>query len=146
MIPLPVTWGAKHSLQGASEVTTASGLTAYVLQRPDSHPDCTYTDGSLIGSPPASGAYALLPYGRIVVCLVPGPPNSYKAEVIGMLLGSEFPPPSSTIKVDCKGAIASTTTDKRRVRHARYIQMARRAIQDKGHHLEWIEGHTGHLF
>ena len=25
---------------------------------------------------------------------VPGPPNSYKAEVIGILLGSEFPPPS----------------------------------------------------
>ena len=121
MIPLPVTWGAKHSLRGASEVATASGLTAYVLQGPDSHPDCTYTDGNRIGSPPASGACALLPDGRIVVCRVPGPSNSYKAEVIGILLGSKFPPPSSTIKVDCKGAIASTTGDKRPVRHARYV-------------------------
>ena len=93
MIPLPVSWGAKRSLQGASTVITSSGLTAHVLSSPGTAPDCTYTDGSHIGSPPASGACAVLPDGGIVVCRVPGAPNSYKAEVIGILLGSEFPHP-----------------------------------------------------
>ena len=68
MIPLPVKWGAKRPLQGASTVITDSGLTAYVLSSPGTAPDCTYTDGSRIGSPPASGACAVLPDGRIVVC------------------------------------------------------------------------------
>ena len=79
-----------------------------------------------------------------VECLAP--PNSYKAEVIGILLGSEFSPPSTKKKVDCKGAIASTTGVKRPIRHARYVQMAGKFILDKGHRLEWIEGNTGHFF
>ena len=82
MIPLPVSWGAKRSLHGASTVITDSGLTAYVLSCPGTTLVCTYRDGSRIGSPPASGACAVLPDGRIVVCQVPGPRNSYKAEVM----------------------------------------------------------------
>ena len=146
MIPLPVSWGAKRALRGASTVITESGITAYILPGPNPPPDCTYTDGSRLGTPPASGACALLPDGRIVVCRVPGPPNSYKAEVIGILLGSEFPPPSSKIKVDCKGAISSTTGERRPLRYAHYVQLARKSIQSKCHAVEWIEGHTGHLF
>ena len=41
--------------------------------------------------------------GRIAVCRVPGDPNSYKAELIGVLLGSHFSGVGETICLDCQG-------------------------------------------
>ena len=76
MLPLPVTWKARHLLRNAVEVTSVAGLTAYVIPGTGTHPDCTYTDGSRLGSPPASGASAVHHDGRIVMCRVPGSPNS----------------------------------------------------------------------
>ena len=114
---------------------------------PNSGPtlDYTYTDGGRIGSPPASGASAILREGRIVLCRVPGNPNSYKAEVIGILLESHFPPPHAKLMVGCKGAIASTTGTKRPVRQLRWVIQARHSLLSKNQSMEWIEGHTGHV-
>ena len=105
MIPLNVSWKAQRLVQDAVEIATIDGLRAYLLPGPPTKPDCTYTDSSKIGSPPASGAAAVLQDGRIVICRVPGAPNSYKAKVIGILLNSELSPRHSTLGVDCKGAI-----------------------------------------
>ena len=93
MTPLSVSWIAKSKLRGAVELASVAGLTAIVVPKPEPHPDCTYTDGSRIGPPPSSGSSAVLPDGRIVVCRVPGNPNSYTAELVGILLGSHLPPP-----------------------------------------------------
>ena len=108
-------------------------------------PDYTYTDGSSIGFPRASGASAVLRDGRIVLCRVPGNPNSFKAEVVGILLGSHFSPPYATLRVDCKGAIAVTTGNRRPVCQSSSVIQARHSLFSKNQSLEWIEGHTGHV-
>ena len=92
----------------------------YILPSPH-RPDDTFTDGSKLGSPPASGAAALLPSGDIAVCRVPGIPNSYKAELVGVLLGSHFSADGQKIHPDCKGAIASAEGTKRPVRQAAWV-------------------------
>ena len=145
MLPLPVTWKAGHLLRNAVEVTSVAGLTAYIFPGTGTQPDCTYTDGSRLVSPPASGASAVLHDGRIVMCQVPGSPNPYKAEVIGLLLGSHFSPPHTPLRVDCKVAIASTTGTRRPIRHARGVIKARESLLCKNQPVEWIEGHTAHV-
>ena len=121
MLPLTISWRSKQALRGATQITSVAGLAAYVVPNSGPSPDYTYTDGSRIGSPPASGTSAVLRDGRIVLCRVPGNPNSYKAEVVGILLGSPFSPPHTTLRVDCKGAIASTTGTKRPVCQSRWV-------------------------
>ena len=118
---------------------------AYLLPDLPADPHYTFTDGSRLGNPPASGAEGVLQNGHIAVCRVPGHPNSYKAEVTGILLGSTLSPPNSTLRVDCKGAIASTTGSQRPVRHAKWVLQARESLLCKNQSLEWIEGHTGHI-
>ena len=49
--------------------------------------------------PPESGAAAVLQHGHIAFCRVPGHPNSYKAEVVSILLSSTLSPPNSTLRV-----------------------------------------------
>ena len=71
MTPLSVSWNAKSKLRCAVELASVAGLTAYVVPNPGPHHDCTYTDGSRIGSLTSSGSSAVLPDGRIVVCRVP---------------------------------------------------------------------------
>ena len=104
MLPLTVSWGSRSALRGAVEMASVAGIAAYVVPNTGPAPDCTYTDGSRLGSPQASGASAVLPNGRIVLCRIPGNPNSYKAEVIGILLGSYFPPPSRTLTRGMQGS------------------------------------------
>ena len=145
MTPLSVSWNAKSKLRGAVELASVAGLTAYVVPNPGPHLDYTYTDGSRIGSPPSSGSSAVLPDGRIVVCRVPGNPNSYRAELIGILLGSHFSPPHTRLQVDCKGAIAAATGFKRPIKHSRWVLCARQSLLSKNQSVEWVEGHTGHL-
>ena len=91
MLPLTVSWRSRSALRGAFEKASVAGIAAYVVPNTGPVLDCTYTDGSRLGSPPVSGASAVLPDGRIVLCRIPGHPNSCKAEVIGILLGSYFP-------------------------------------------------------
>ena len=124
MTPLSVSWNDKSKLRGAVELASVAGLTANVVPNPGPLPDCTYTDGSRIGSPPSSGSSAVLPDGRIVVCRVPGNPNSYRAELVGILLGSHFSPPHTRLRVDCKGAIAAATGSKRPIKHSRWVLCA----------------------
>ena len=93
MLPLTVSCRSRKALRGAYEIASVAGLVAYVVPNSCPPPDYTYTDGSRIGSPPASGVSAVLRDGRIVLCRVPGNPNSYKAEVVRILLGSHFCPP-----------------------------------------------------
>ena len=145
MLPLTICWRSREALRGATEIASAAGLAAYVVPNSRPSPDCAYTDGSRIGSPPASGASAVLRDGRIVLCRIPGNPNSYKSEVVGILLGSHFSSPHATLWVDCKGAIASTTGTKRPVRQSRWVLQARQSLWSKNQSLEWIEGHTGHV-
>ena len=113
MLPLTTTWNARRQIQQATKIVSVAGLRAYLICNPSTRPDCTYTDGSKIGCPTASGAAAVLQDGRIAVCRVPGAPDSYKAEVIGVLLGSSLSAPHTTLQV----AIASTTGTRRPVRH-----------------------------
>ena len=145
MLPLTVSWRSRKALRGAIEIASVAGLVAYVVPNSGTPPDYIYTDGSRIGSPPASGASAVLRDGRIVLCRVPGNPNSYKAEVVGILLGYQFSPPYSTLRVDCKGAIAATTGTRLPVRQSRWVPQTRHSLLSKNQSLEWIEGHTGHV-
>ena len=105
-----------------------AGLEVYIV--PSSHrPSDTFTDGSKIGPPPASGAAALLPTGDIAVCRVPGIPNSYKAELIGALMGSQLSDDGQKIRLDCRGAIAAATGTKRPVRQAAWVQKVRSSVK-----------------
>ena len=84
------------------EIASVAGLAAYVVPNSGPSPSYTYTDGYRIGSPPASGTCAVLRDGHIVLCRVPSNPNSYKAEVVGILLGSRFSPPNATLVAQIK--------------------------------------------
>ena len=119
MTPLSVSWNSKSKLRGAVELASVAGLTAHVVPNTGPLPDCTYTDGSRMGSPPSSGSSAVLPDVRIVVCRVPGNPNAYRTELVGILLGSHFSPPLAGLRVDCKGAIAAATGPKRPIKHSK---------------------------
>ena len=103
----------------------------YIVPSPH-RPDDTFTDGSKLGSPPASGAAALLPSGDIAVCRVPGIPNPYKTELLGVLLGSHFSADGQKIHLDCKGAIASAEGTKRPVRQAAWVLRVRKSLQEMG--------------
>ena len=91
----------------------------------------TFTDGGKLGSPPASGAAAPLRSGDIPVCRVPGIPNSYKAELVGALLGSQFSADGQKIQLDCKGAIASAESTKLSMRQAAWVLKVRKSLQEK---------------
>ena len=145
VVPLDVSWKGAKIAKNATSVVSFAGLTVYLL--PSSHkPNDTYSDGSKIGSPPAAGAAALLSTGEIVVCRVPGIPNSYKAELVGILLVSHLSAAGKKIKLDCQGAIASATGTKRPVRQATWVLRVRQSIREKGQTLEWVEGHVGHEY
>ena len=142
--PVHTTWAAQQLQRDAVEVAHVAGLTVYLLP-PQCQPPATYTDGSKMGQPPSSGASAVLKDGRIAVCRVPGDPNSYKAELVGMLLGSHFSEVGDTIRLDCQGAIASAQSARRPVRQAFWVQEVRTSILAKCQGLEWVEGHTGEV-
>ena len=94
--PVHVTWAAQQVRRDAIEVAHVAGLTVYLLP-PLRQPPATYIDGSKMGQLPSSGASAVMKDGRIAVCRVPGDPNSYKAELVGVLLGSHFSEVGDTI-------------------------------------------------
>ena len=77
------------------------------------------------------------------MCRVPGVPNSYKAELVGILLGSHFSPEGEQLHLDCQGAIASAVGSKRPVRQARWVTAVRQSLQSKKQSLCWVEGHAG---
>ena len=143
MTPLSVSWNAKSKLRGAVELASVAGLTAYVVPKPGPLPDCTYTDGSRIGSATSSDSSAVLPDGRIIVCRVPGNSTSYRAELVEVLLGSHFSPPHTRLRVDCKVAIAAATGSKRPIKHSRWVLCTRQSLLSKNQSVEWVEGHTG---
>ena len=78
-------------MRDATSIVSIAGLTVYLLHTPH-RPDGTFTDGSKLGHPASAGASTTLPNGRIAICRVGGVPNSYEAELIGILLGSHFSP------------------------------------------------------
>ena len=140
--PVSTTWAANKLMRDATAIVHIAGLSVYLVP---SHlqPGSAYSDGSKLGSPPSAGAAVVLRDGRIAVCRVPGVPNSYKAELIGVLLGSHLSPAHENIRLDCKGAIASAQGQKRPVRQAHWVQEVRSSLSSKGQTLEWVEGHTG---
>ena len=140
--PLPVLWRAQSTLRDAISILSVSGLTVYLLPH-HSSPDATYTDGSKLGDPPSSGASAVLPGGTVAVCRVRGVPNSYKAELVGALLGSSLSLDGQRIRLDCKGAIAAVHSRRRLVRQAFRVHKVRSSVLSRGQTLEWVEGHVG---
>ena len=84
--------------------------------------------------------------GSVVVCRVPGASNSYKAELVGILLGSRFGDHGDRLRLDCQGAILSSTGHKRPVRQAHWVQLVRASVRSKEQDLDWVEGHTGQQF
>ena len=143
--PVTVTWDAQRLQRDAKAVMSIGGLVVYLmptLLRPDS----TYTDGSKMGSPPSSGAAAIMPNGLVTVCRVMGIPNSYKAELVGLLLGSHFSREGDRLRLDCQGAIASAISRRRPVCEAYWVQAVRHGTTAKSHSLDWVEGHCGHAF
>ena len=143
--PVFISWEASKLQREATAVMSVAGLVVFVVPS-KLRPECTYTDGSKLGVPPASGAAAIMPGGRIAVCRVPGVPNSYKAELVGMLLGSHFSGEGEKIRLDCQGAIASALGQKRPIRQAGWVQKVRHSLSAKGQRPEWVEGHVGHEF
>ena len=53
MLLLDITWEGKKLIRNATSVVSIAGLSVYLVPS-ISRPDCTFTDGSKIGSPPAS--------------------------------------------------------------------------------------------
>ena len=143
--PLPGLWRAQSTLRDAIPILSVSGLTVYLLPH-HSSPDATYTDGSKLGDPPSSGASAVLPGGTVDVCRVPGVSNSYKAELVGALLGSSLSPDGQRIGLDCQGARAAVHSCRRPVRQAFWVHKVRSSVLNRGQTLEWVEGHVGHEF
>ena len=139
---MSTTWAANKLMADATAIVHIAGLSVYLVP---SHlrRRSAYSDGSKLGSPPSAGAAVVLRDGRIAVCRVPGVPNSYKAELIRVLLGSHLSPAHENICLDCKGAIASAQGQKRPVCHASWVQEVRSSLPSKGRTLEWVEGHTG---
>ena len=143
--PLSVLWRAQSTLRDAISILSVSGLTVYLLPH-HSSPDATYTDGSKLGDLPSSGASAVLPGGTVDVCRVRGVPNSYKAELVGALLGSSLSPDGQRIRLDCQGAIAAVHSSRRPVRQAFWVHKVRSSVLNRAQTLEWVEGHVGHEF
>ena len=143
--PVTVTWDAHRLQREAVSVMSVCGLVVYLLPTA-LRPDSTYTDGSKMGSPPSSGAAAIMPNGLVAVCRVPGVPNSYKAGLVGLLLGSHFSAEGDRLKLDCQGAIASTRSQRRPTRQAYWVQAVREGTTAKSQSPEWVEGHCGHEF
>ena len=143
--PLPIIWDAPKIHRQATSVVTVAGLRVYIVPSPH-RPDAVYTDGSKLGDPPTSGAAAVLPDGSVAVCRVPGALNSYKAELVGILFGSHFGDHGERLRLDCQGAILSSTGLKRPVRQAHWVQLVRASLRRKGQDLDWVEGHTGQQF
>ena len=143
--PLFISWEASKLQREATAVMSVAGLVVFIVPS-KLRPECTYTDGSKLGVPPASGAAAIMPGGRIAVCRVPGVPNSYKAELVGMLLGSHFSGEGEKIHLDRQSAIASALSQKRPIRQEGWVQKVRRTLSAKGQQPEWVEGHVGHEF
>ena len=139
--PVSTTWPANKLMRDATAVVHIAGLSVYLVPS-NLRPELAYSDGSKRGSPPSAGAAVVLRDGRIAVCGVPGVPNSYKAELIGNLVGSHISPEHENIRLDCQGAMASAQGRKRPVRQAYWVQEVRPSLSSKGQTLEWVEGHT----
>ena len=140
--PVHTAWHPTTLLRTATALTHVAGLLVYLLPS-DCRPAATYTDGSKLGRPPSAGAAALLRDGRIAVCGVPGVPNSYKAELRGVLLGSHLSAAHERLRLDCQGAIASAQGTCWPIRQAFWVGKVRSSLSFKGQTLEWLEGHTG---
>ena len=140
--PLPIIWDAPEIYSQATSVVTVAGLRVFIVPSPHRR-DAVYTDGSKLGDPPTSGAVAVLRDGGVAVCRVPGAPNSYKAELVGILLGSHFGDHGERLRLDCQGAILSSTGHKQPVRRAHWVQLVRTSLRSKEEDLDWVEGHTG---
>ena len=136
--PIHTAWRDRTPLHTATSLTHVAGLLVYLLPS-DYRPDATYTDGRKLGRPPSAGAAALLRDGRIAVCRVPGVPNSYKAELIGVLLGSHLSAAYERLRLDCQGAIASAQGTRRPIRQAFWVAKVRSSLSCKRQTLEWVE-------
>ena len=141
--PVTVTWEARRLQRDAKAVMSISALVAYLLLT-RLRPDSRYTDGSKMGSPPFSRAAAIMPNGLVAVCRVPGLPDSYKAELVGLLLRSHLFGEGDRLRLDCQGAIASAISQRRPVRQAYWVQAVRHGTAAKSQNFDCVEGHCGH--
>ena len=59
--------------------------------------------------------------GTMYVCRAPGIPCNYKAELLGIHLGSHFDPYNSAIRVDRQGAISAVPSERRPMKEAYWV-------------------------
>ena len=69
------------------------------------------------------------PCSPVVISLCAGGiPNSYSAELVGVLLGSHFSADCQKILLDCKGDISSAESTKRPVRQAAWVLRVQKSL------------------
>ena len=134
--PMYTTWTANKLMRDADAIVNTAGLSVYLVPS-NLVPEFAYSDGIKLGNTPSAGAAAVLRDCRTAVCRVPGVPNSDKAELIGILLGSHVSHEHENIRLDCRGAIASAQGQKRPVCQAFWVQELRSSLFSKAQTLEW---------
>ena len=85
----------------------------------------------------------MAPDGTVYVCRAPGIACNYKAELLGILLGSHFGPLNSVIRLDCQGAISLVLSERRPMKGAHCVLVVRDSLSARNQSVVWIEGHSG---
>jgi ribonuclease HI len=102
-----------------------------------------YSDGSTTLERGICGFAAVSPTGEVVYGRVPGTPNNYKAELIGIVASSYLSPIGATIMVDNKGAVSMLNNSKVPVTEPYWVNKARECILRKGQRVQWVKAHAG---
>ena len=76
------------------------------------------------------------------MCRAPGIPCNYKAELLGILLGSHFGPRKLASRVDCQRAISAGLSDRRPMKEAYWVLAVRDSLVARNQTVVWVEGHS----
>ena len=85
----------------------------------------------------------MAPNGTLYVCCAPRISCNYKAELLGILLGSHFGPHNSVIRVDCQGAISAELSERRPMKEAYWVLAVGDSLGTRNQSVLWVEGHSG---
>jgi hypothetical protein len=107
-------------------------------------PGNAYSDGSYFASSSRAGAAAVTPGGTVLMARTPGVQGIYPSELLGVYLASQSAPPHTTICLDNQGAVKVMNSQKKVVRHAFLVSLARASLQEKHQSVKWVKGHAGH--
>ena len=85
----------------------------------------------------------MAPNGTVYVCCAPGIRCNYKAELLGILLGSHFGPHNSVITPHCQGAISAVVSERRPIKEACSVLAVRDSLRARNQSVVSVEGHSG---